>query len=237
MSAYLLDPALAVVPDGVVGEICLGGPQLARGYLRRPALTAQRFIADPYAPGQRLYRTGDLARRRADGALEFVGRADEQVKVRGFRIELGEIAAAAATHPDVAHALVIADESAAGTACWPAIAAPGAGLDVDAVRDHIGAVLPAYMVPDAVIAIDEVPQTVHGKLDRDALPRPGADRAKGAGRAPQTPTEHRVAAIFGELFSRDGVAADDSFFDLGGHSLLAARLVTALTAEFASAST
>ncbi|MFT3898741.1 MAG: amino acid adenylation domain-containing protein [Gordonia sp. (in: high G+C Gram-positive bacteria)] len=230
--AHLLDAALSPVPTGVVGEIYLGGPQLARGYLGQPGLTAQRFVADPFADGQRLYRTGDLARRRADGAIEFVGRADEQVKVRGFRIELGEIGAAAATHPDVAHAIAIADETPAGTRLLAyAIPSEGAAIDAEAVRDHLGGMLPAYMVPDAVIAIDEVPQTVHGKLDRDALPRPGTDRSAG-GRAPQTPTEQRVAAVYGQLFGRDDIAADDSFFDLGGHSLLAARLVTALTAEF-----
>ncbi|MXP22007.1 amino acid adenylation domain-containing protein [Gordonia sp. HNM0687] len=233
VTAYLLDPGLQLLPDGMVGEIYLGGPQLARGYLGRPTLTATRFIADPFTPGGRLYRTGDLARRNTDGDLEFVGRADEQVKVRGFRIELGEVEAGLADHPDVAHALVVVDSDDAGARLLAYVipaAHVGADLDLDAVLSHARIRLPDYMVPSAVAVIDEVPLTTHGKLDRDALPiisaRPRDDRA------PQTPTEKRIAAVYGELFGSDDISAGSSFFDLGGHSLLAARLVTTLTTEF-----
>ena len=233
VAAYLLDPGLRLVPDGVVGEIYLGGTQLARGYLGRPMLTATRFVADPFTPGARLYRTGDLARRNPDGDLEFVGRADEQVKVRGFRIELGEVEAGLTHHPDVAHALVLVDSDDSGARLIAYVipaAHAGSAIDLDAVLADARTRLPDYMVPSAVAVIDEVPLTTHGKLDRDALPiitvRPRDDRE------PQTPTEKRIAAVYAELFGRDDILAGASFFDLGGHSLLAARLVTTLTTEF-----
>ncbi|WP_207842218.1 non-ribosomal peptide synthetase [Williamsia soli] len=233
VSVYLLDRTLQLVPAGVVGEIYIGGDQLARSYHGRPALTAERFVADPMRPGGRLYRTGDLARRNVDGDIEFVGRADEQVKIRGFRIELGEVEAALSTHPAVARALVIVTED---PNVGPALAAylvgeRGAVVDIDSVREHATAVLPDYMVPSAFAVIDEVPLTAHGKLDRDALPDP-ADAAPRVFRAPATGTEIRVAALFTQLFGRDSIGADDSFFELGGHSLLAARLVTQIRTEF-----
>lgn len=234
VTSYLLDPGLHLVPDGVVGEIHLGGEQLARGYLGRPALTATRFVADPFSDGGRLYRTGDLALRNADGDLEFVGRADEQVKVRGFRIELGEVEAALAGHPDVAHALVLVESADTGARLVayviPEPAADGAP-DLDDVLRRVRATLPEYMVPAGLAVIDEVPLTVHGKLDRDALPLVAA-ASVADDRVPQTPTEKRIAAVFGEIFARDDVGAGASFFDLGGHSLLAARLVTTLSNEF-----
>jgi mycobactin peptide synthetase MbtE len=233
VSVYLLDRTLQLVPTGVVGEIYIGGDQLARGYHGRPALTAERFVADPLRPGGRLYRTGDLARRNIEGDLEFVGRADEQVKIRGFRIELGEVEAALSTHPAVARALVIVTED---PNVGPALAGylvgeRGTLVDIDSVREHATAVLPDYMVPSAFAVIDEVPLTAHGKLDRDALPDP-ADAAPRLYRAPATNTEIRVAALFTQLFGRDSIGADDSFFELGGHSLLAARLVTQIRTEF-----
>ncbi|NNH71822.1 non-ribosomal peptide synthetase [Nocardia uniformis] len=231
--AYVLDAALRLVPAGVVGEIYLGGDQLARGYLGRPELTAARFVADPFTPGARLYRTGDLARRNEFGELDFVGRADEQVKVRGFRIELGEVEAALVAHPTVGHGVVVVAED---PAVGPMLAAylvpvPGETVDIEQVRAHAAAGLPDYMVPRAFAVIDEIPLTVNGKLDKRALPAttPAVERAH---REPATATERRMCAIFAQLFSVDRVGAEDSFFELGGHSLLAARLVAQIRAEF-----
>ncbi|MBL1077227.1 amino acid adenylation domain-containing protein [Nocardia sp. 2] len=233
VTAYLLDSALQLVPDGVVGEIYLGGAQLARGYLGRAGQSAERFVADPFAPGGRLYRTGDLARRDADGALEFIGRADEQVKIRGYRIELGEVEAAISARPGVAHCVVIVAEHEISGPILAAyvVAEPEVTLDLDTVRTGLEAVLPAHLVPSAFTLIDEIPLTAHGKLDKRALPAPELAVAREY-RAPATPTEIRLAGLYGSLFERDTIGADDSFFDLGGHSLLAARLITMIRAEF-----
>ncbi|WP_063010336.1 non-ribosomal peptide synthetase [Nocardia kruczakiae] len=237
VALYLLDERLQLVPTGVVGEIYLGGAQLARGYLGRPAATAERFVADPFAPGQRLYRTGDLARRNGNGELEFLGRADEQVKVRGYRIELAEVQAAVAAHPDVAHcvAAAVADETL-GTVLAaylvPARRENGsAALDVEAVRAHAAAVLPPYMVPGAFAIIDDIPLTEHGKLDRRALPLPQRSPVE-LYREPNTAVETRIAELFGRMFGRERIGAEDSFFELGGHSLLAVRLLAWIRAEF-----
>ncbi|MVU79027.1 amino acid adenylation domain-containing protein [Nocardia sp. ET3-3] len=230
---YLLDEALQLVPTGVVGEIYLGGEQLARGYLGRAGLSAERFVADPFGSGGRLYRTGDLARRNAAGEIEFVGRADEQVKVRGFRIELGEVEAVIGSHPGVGHCVVIATEDAAVGAMLAAYVVPAdaATVDLEQVRAHAAASLPEYMVPSAFAVIDEIPLTVHGKLDKRALPAPRRETARSY-REPATDAEVRLAALFGQLFARDDVGADDSFFELGGHSLLATRLIVLIRKEF-----
>jgi mycobactin peptide synthetase MbtE len=233
--AYVLDQELQLVPAEVVGELYLGGVQLARGYLGRPGLTAQRLVADPFNPGMRLYRTGDLVRRNLAGNLEFVGRADEQVKVRGFRIELGEVESVIATHPAVRHCLVLAVETEAGSRLVAyVVPAPGLAdpmtLDLNKIHAHAAAMLPQYMVPTAAAVISEIPLTVHGKLDKRALPAPTPVNARRY-RAPGTATERRVCSIFGGLFGVQRVGADDSFFDLGGHSLLAARLVAQIRAE------
>ncbi|MGH3969260.1 MAG: amino acid adenylation domain-containing protein, partial [Mycobacterium sp.] len=227
---YVLDEELQPVPADVVGELYLGGAQLARGYLRRAELTAQRFVADPFNPGMRLYRTGDLVRRNGAGKLEFVGRADEQVKVRGFRIELGEIESVIVSHPAVRHCIVLAEDNELG----PMLAAyvvPAAELDLDEVRAHAAKMLPAYMLPSAYALIPEIPRTVSGKLDKRALP--AATRvATHSYREPATATEQRMCLIFGRLFGSERISAADSFFELGGHSLLAARLVAQIRAEF-----
>ncbi|MET9027584.1 amino acid adenylation domain-containing protein [Nocardia sp. NPDC004168] len=230
---YLLDDSLRLVPPGVIGEIYLGGRQLARGYLDRQALTAERFVADPFLPGGRLYRTGDLARRTAEGEIEFVGRADEQVKVRGFRIELGEVEAAVADHPGVAQCVAIVTEHERLGPILAAylVPAPGSEIDLQQVRATVAATLPEHMVPAAFAVIDEVPLSAHGKLDRRALPEPVLTRTRTY-RAPETPTEIRLAALYGELFDTERVGADDSFFELGGHSLLAARLVALVRDTF-----
>ncbi|WNG84976.1 non-ribosomal peptide synthetase [Mycobacterium sp. ITM-2016-00316] len=227
---HLLDDYLQPVPVGVIGEIYIGGTHVAHGYHHRPALTAERFIADPFNPGGRMYRSGDLARRNADGDIEFVGRADEQVKIRGFRIELGEIAAAISVDPSVGQAVVVAsDVPGLGKSLVAYVTPAGeAGIvEIDRIRARVAAALPEYMIPAAYVAIDEIPITAHGKIDRKALPEPEIVVAT-AYREPATDTERQVAALFAELLGRDTVGADDSFFELGGHSLLATKLVAAV---------
>ncbi|MFI1914972.1 amino acid adenylation domain-containing protein [Nocardia sp. NPDC020380] len=235
---YLLDDRLRLVPPGVVGEIYLGGTQLARGYLDRAPATAERFVADPFTPGARLYRTGDLARRNLDGELEFVGRADEQVKVRGYRIELGEVQAALSTHPDVRDCVVtLAGDAAVGPLLAAYLVPESGAVQVESVRAHAAAALPDYMVPTAFAVIDAIPLTEHGKLDRRALPEPVRVTALPY-REPVTGTEIRLATLYGQLLGLaqgDGaeqVGADDSFFELGGHSLLANQLAARIHAEF-----
>ncbi|BBY58830.1 non-ribosomal peptide synthetase [Mycolicibacterium sarraceniae] len=226
---YLLDDALRAVPVDVIGEIYIGGTQLAHGYHERPVLTAERFVADPFSTGGRLYRTGDLARRNHNGDLEFVGRADEQVKIRGFRIELGEVAAAITVDPSVGNAVVIAAELPHLGKSLIAYVTPPAGdiVDVDRIKTRVAAALPDYMIPAAYVVIDEIPVTANGKLDRAALPDPEIG-PQTEYRAPVTDTEHEVAALFAELLGADEVGCDDSFFSLGGHSLLATKLVAAV---------
>ncbi len=235
--AYVLDEELQPVPAQVIGELYLGGNQLARGYLGRPGLTAERFVADPFNVGMRMYRTGDLVLRNLSGELEFVGRADEQVKVRGFRIELGEVESVIAAHPAVRHCLVVAEDGEAG----PALAAylvPATGdeVNVEEIRAHAAAALPEYMVPNAFGVIPEIPLTVSGKLDKRALPAPTPVAVRGY-REPATDLERRMCALFSRLLGGDRgldrIGADDSFFGLGGHSLLAARLVARIRTEFA----
>ncbi|RAV07389.1 non-ribosomal peptide synthetase [Mycolicibacterium sp. GF69] len=228
--AYVLDDQLQPVPAEVVGELYLGGVQLARGYLGRPAMTAERFVADPFNPGMRLFRSGDLVRRSLTGELEFVGRADEQVKIRGFRIELGEVGSAIATHAAVRQCVVVVEEADSG----PKLAAyllSDAELDLDEIQTHVASLLPNYMVPKSFAVLTEIPLTPAGKLDKRALPAT-TRIAAGGYRVPATTTEHRVCEIFARLFGEERVGADDSFFELGGHSLLAARLVAQIRADF-----
>ncbi|MPY84534.1 MAG: amino acid adenylation domain-containing protein [Actinophytocola sp.] len=221
---YVLDDALRPVPQGVVGELYVAGRGLARGYLGKQGLTADRFVADPYgAPGSRMYRTGDRARWRSDGTLDFLGRVDNQVKIRGYRIELGEIEAALRTHPAVSQAAVVADRAGDIVRLVGYVVADD--VDPSAVRGHAAALLPEYMVPALVIALDgPLPLTPNGKLDRKALPTPDWSQATGQDR-PRTARQRALAELFAELLELDDVGIHDNFFHLGGHSMAAMRLV------------
>ncbi|MFE2978608.1 amino acid adenylation domain-containing protein [Streptomyces sp. NPDC059258] len=227
LAVRLLDSALHPVGPGATGELYVAGPGLARGYLNRHALTATRFVADPYgAPGTRMYRTGDLARWTADGELDYLGRADEQVQIRGFRVEPGEARAALAALDEVADAVVLARPAPGGGTRLLAYATPAAGpLAPDRLREALRERLPDHLVPAAVIPVDHWPLTVNGKLDRTALPEPEQTATPG-GRAPATPQEEIIAHLFAEILEREQVGADDDFFALGGHSLLATRLAS-----------
>lgn len=223
----VLDEQLRLVPDGEPGELCVAGPGVARGYAGRPDLTAERFVPNPYSVGKhtsRLYRSGDLARRLPDGSLEFLGRADRQVKLRGLRIEPGEIEAVLSRHPDVASAVVVVAETAADPVLAAyLVARPGQSVDEASIYEHARAHLPEYMVPVPVV-VDALPMTPNGKLDQAALPRPRtASRV-----APRDANEAAVAAAFADVLGVDDISIDDDFLALGGNSLNATRLVTRL---------
>ncbi|QIS01618.1 amino acid adenylation domain-containing protein [Nocardia brasiliensis] len=230
MRSLVLDSRLRPVPEGVAGELYLGGIQLARGYHARPGLTAARFVADPYgAPGDRLYRTGDVVRWRRGSAVpevEYVGRNDFQVKVRGFRIELGEIDAVLAGQPGVEFAVTVGRESGSGATMLVSYVLPGKDVTLDpaALTEQLGATLPEYMVPTAIVVLDEIPLTPVGKLDRRALPEPALETA--AYRAPQTPAELAIAEVIGEVLGLDRVGLDDDFFALGGDSIVSIQVVS-----------
>jgi acyl-CoA synthetase (AMP-forming)/AMP-acid ligase II/acyl carrier protein len=223
---YLLSPGLEPAPRGVAGEIHIGGAGVAQGYLDRPALTAGRFLPDPYAaePGARMYRTGDLARSTAGGGLVFLGRVDHQLKVRGVRVEPGEIEAALRECPGVRGALVAPRPGPRGE---PVLVAWLAGEPAVEPRRHLRARLPEAMVPAAYVVLDALPVTAHGKIDRTALPDPDWRRPelRGERSLPRTPVEIALAGLWQELLGIAEVGVEESFFDLGGHSLLAGRLV------------
>ncbi|MDY7094186.1 MAG: non-ribosomal peptide synthase/polyketide synthase [Acidobacteriota bacterium] len=241
--AYVVDRRRQLVPVGVPGELLLGGAGLTRGYLGRPALTAERYLPDAFAldEGERLYATGDLVRWRTDGELEFLGRIDHQVKLRGFRIELGEIGARLEAQAGVHEAVTVTRPGPSGDTRLVAYYSLETGIEGEAstaetptpetLREALREQLPVHMVPALLVALEELPKTPNGKIDRRALPEPRwADLAEGGGQkvAPRTPTEQLVAEIWGELLGAETVGAHDSFFDLGGHSLLATQMVSRL---------
>ena len=231
---YILDAALQPVPVGVTGELCIGGDGVARGYLKRAALTADRFLPDPFCgePGARIYRTGDLARYRHDGRIEYLGRSDGQVKVRGYRIELGEVEAALSAIEGVRQAAVVCREDTPGDA-WLVgyvVSDAGAGLDPERLRAQLRERLPGYMVPAAFVNLPDLPLTPNAKVDRLALPAPtGAARVQARRfRVPTKPAEQALAEVWRELLGVDTIRLDDNFFDLGGHSLLAVKAIFAM---------
>ncbi|MEV6827024.1 non-ribosomal peptide synthase/polyketide synthase [Amycolatopsis sp. NPDC051102] len=221
-ATYVLDHGLRPVPPGAVGELYLAGTGLARGYFGQPALTAERFLADPFgAPGNRMYRTGDLVRWTRAGVLEFVGRADDQVKIRGFRVELGEIETALTAHPDVAEAVVVATESGGSKRLVAYVVADG----TPDLREFLLRSLPDYLVPSLFVPLEALPLNDNGKVDRRALPAP--DFVSGLGyRPPATDAERLLAGIWAEVLRVDRVGADDNFFELGGDSILSIQVVS-----------
>ncbi|UZG49710.1 non-ribosomal peptide synthetase/type I polyketide synthase [Caldimonas thermodepolymerans] len=237
---HILDPRGQPCPIGVPGEICIGGDGVTLGYLRRPELTAERFIDDPWRPGARLYRTGDRGRWRHDGLLEHHGRMDFQVKVRGYRIELGEIEANLATHPQVARNVVIVREDRPGDARLVAYVVPRDEMPgAQALREHLRQSLPEYMLPQHYVQLQAIPLLPNGKIDRKALPAPTEASADASApvrdaAAPRTPAEAAVAEIWKRLLGIEHVSPSDNFFDLGGHSLLAMRAVGEMEAALGS---
>jgi amino acid adenylation domain-containing protein len=223
---YVLNDAMEPAPEGVLGELYIGGPQVAKGYLRQPALTEEKFAADPFSPGGRLYRTGDIARRRRNGDLEFIGRVDGQVKIRGYRIELGEIETTLAGHPSVKEAAVTALVDASGDKRIVAYITTGdSAVDVLRIKEYLGGKLPGFMIPSAIVTLDKMPLSPNGKLDRKALPAPDISDLRGDNgySPPSNEMETLIESVWSGLLNVEKVGARDNFFDIGGHSLLMAR--------------
>jgi hypothetical protein len=242
-SIYLLDNGAALTAPGAIGELQIGGGLLARGYHNRPALTAERFIPDPFSehPGGRLYRTGDLARYVEDGVIEYVGRIDHQVKIRGFRIELGEISARLLEHPALGDALVIDIDGVLGKQLVGYLVPTDAAiLHADAevqaallgrIREDLRSSLPDYMVPAHLMWMAELPLTPNGKLDRKALPAPDARQMQAHYVAPATELEQQLCDIWATVLRIERVGMHDNFFELGGHSLLAAQAISRINTQ------
>jgi amino acid adenylation domain-containing protein len=231
---YLLDANLSPVPVGEPGELCIGGVQVARGYLNQPELTAERFVADPFRPGERIYRTGDMARHRNDGAIEFLGRRDGQIKIRGTRIELGEIETAMARHPDVQLAVTALRADGQGRERLVAYVLParsGCAPDFGEMHAFLSQRLPSSMVPSALVIVDTIPLTHSGKVDREALPDPDWPHIATL-RPPRDDTERALLTMVAPLLGLDAVSTDENLFMLGVHSLLIARLIVRIGESF-----
>jgi surfactin family lipopeptide synthetase A len=235
---YLLDEQMLPVPPGAVGEICIAGASLARGYRNRADRTAQKFIPDPFGakPGSRMYKTGDLARLLPDGQISFVGRVDEQIKIRGFRIEPNEIVCALNQHPAVRESSVLAREDSPGDKRLVAylVLNPGTSVIPKDLRDFLSASLPEYMLPSVLVRLESLPSTTNGKFDRAALPAPDTSNTLRDELPPDspTPTQQRVVEILTVLLGHDQIGLRDDFFLLGGHSLLGAQLIVKLRETF-----
>ncbi|MGB3442488.1 MAG: non-ribosomal peptide synthetase [Actinophytocola sp.] len=232
VTIYILGDRLEPVPNGIEGEIYIAGRGVSRGYFGRTDLTAEVFVADPFGgPGARMYRTGDLARRNDDGLIEFVGRASSQVKILGFRVELAEVEAALVDYPGLAQVVVVVRELESGEKRLVGyVVAESGEIDLGALRAHARQTLPDYMVPAAFVQLESLPLTSNGKLDRKAMPEPDFE-ATSAYRAPETPLQEALCAIFASVLETPKVGIDDSFFDLGGQSLQAMRLLSRIRAE------
>ena len=233
---YVLDERMEPLPIGAPGELLIGGEGLARGYLGRPALTAERFVPDPFSKreGSRLYRTGDWVRWRADGALDFIGRVDHQVKIRGYRIEMGEIEAALCNLEKVEQAVVVAREDEPGEKRLVAYVVAGKEIETQELQDSLKQNLPEYMIPADFVMLKSMPLTPNGKVDRRALPAPAKDRLRSKHDyvAPRTATESLLAQIWSEILGLDRISVEDNFFTLGGHSLQATRVVARMRDAF-----
>lgn len=228
----VLDEQLRPLPTGEVGDLYVDGPRLARGYYRRPRVTAERFVPNPFgADGQRMYWTGDQVRMRQDGLIEFVGRSGDQVKIRGYRVELAEVESVLARYHGLAHAVVVAREVEDGEKRLIAyVVAESGQVDVDGLRAHATELLPEYMVPSAFVTLDALPLTPNGKVDRKALPEPVVE-GSSAYRAPVTARQEVLCTLFAEVLGVPRVGIDDSFFDLHGESLMAMRLISSIQAS------
>jgi acyl carrier protein len=235
---YILDPHLHPTPIGVCGELFIAGDSLARGYLKRPALTAEKFIPNPFSrtPGRRLYRTGDLARYQPDGSIEFNGRNDAQVKIHGFRIELGEIETRLSQHPCIESAVVMIQEqpSIGKRLVAYVVAEQAREVSASGLREYLRQFLPDYMVPAIIIMMDSLPLSPNGKVDRRALPVP--DRIHATGETdyepPRTALEAELVEVWTDLLKLDRISVRQNFFDLGGHSLLATKLASRIEEQF-----
>jgi hypothetical protein len=233
-TAYILDSRHQLVPIGITGEICVGGNGLARGYLNQPELTAQKFINNPFRTGERMYRTGDLGRWLPNGDIEFIGRADNQVKVRGNRIELGEIESVLQTHSDIDSAVVIARDTKQSEKELVAYMVANRKLDLKEIRACLARSLPAFMLPDHYVQLGELPLSPNGKIDRDKLPDPEgrALEADTGYIAPRNETEEKLALIWQEVLNRKRIGMQDNFFESGGNSLKALQVVARINTVF-----
>jgi len=238
VEVYVLDQGLEPLGIGITGELYIGGAGVARGYLQRPELTAERFVPHPFSrrEGERLYRTGDIVRYLNGGQLEFIGRADQQVKLRGFRIELGEVEAVLGQHPEVRECVVVArgESSEAKRLVAYVVGEADGEMKVSELRDYLRAKLPEYMVPSAFVVLEELPLNSSGKVNRSALPEAAAESSESADGyvAPRTAVEEIVAGIWESLLPVDRVGIYDNFFDLGGHSLLATQVASRVREAF-----